>query len=76
MQFIDIKKQYQLYREEIDEAIKEVLEGGQFILGKEVKILEEKLANYVGVKHCITASSGTDTLLMALIHGEVLLNRL
>lgn len=67
MQFIDIKRQYKLHEEEINLAIQEVLESGQFILGTPVKKLEESLANYVGVKHCITASSGTDTLLLALM---------
>lgn len=67
MEFIDIKKQYSLYKKEIDKAIHEVLDSGNFILGEQVKTLEERLAEYVGVKHCITASSGTDTLLIALM---------
>ena len=67
MQFIDIKKQYQLYKEEINKAIHEVLEQGNFILGKQVRELEETLENYVGVKHCITVSSGTTSLMIALM---------
>lgn len=67
MQFIDIKKQYQLYKNEIDKAIHEVLDSGHFIMGPQVKTLEEVLADYVGVKHCIAVSSGTDSLLMALM---------
>jgi len=67
MEFIDLKTQYQKYKVEIDRQIQEVLDTSQYILGPKVKELEEKLANYVGVKHCITASSGTDTLLMALM---------
>jgi UDP-2-acetamido-2-deoxy-ribo-hexuluronate aminotransferase len=75
MEFIDIKKQYRLYKSEIDKAIHEVLDSGHFIMGEQVKTLEEKLASYVGVKHCITVSSGTDTLLIALMalgvgHGD------
>lgn len=67
MQFIDIKAQYKLYKEEIDEAIAQVLEQGNFILGSQVKELETILAEYVGVKHCITVSSGTDSLMIALM---------
>ena len=67
MEFIDLKKQYKLYKDEIDKAIHQVLDSGCFILGEQVKTLEAKLAAYVGVKHCISAASGTDTLLMALM---------
>ena len=51
----------------IDRNIKRVLEHGQYILGPEVKELELKLNNYVGTKHCINVSSGTDALLLALM---------
>jgi UDP-2-acetamido-2-deoxy-ribo-hexuluronate aminotransferase len=67
MEFIDIKKQYQLYKEEIDRGIHEVLNAGQFIMGPQIKALEQTLTDYVGVKHCITCSSGTDTLQIALM---------
>ncbi len=67
MQFIDLKKQYSLHKEEINASIQEVLDSGQFILGPQVKKLEETLAQYVGVKHCITVSSGTDSLQIALM---------
>lgn len=67
MQFIDLQKQYQLYKSEIDAAIQKVLQHGQYISGPEVKELEDILANYVGVKHCIGISSGTDTLQIALM---------
>jgi UDP-2-acetamido-2-deoxy-ribo-hexuluronate aminotransferase len=67
MQFIDIKKQYQLYKNEIDQAIHEVLDQGNFILGEQVQKVEKQLADYVGVKHCITCASGTDTLMIALM---------
>lgn len=67
MQFIDIQRQYNEYREEINSAIQGVLDSGQFIMGKQVFELEEQLAKYIGVKHCISASSGTDTLVMALM---------
>ena len=67
MKFIDLEKQQNEIRSEIDEAIKKVLDHKRFILGPEVYELEECLANYVGVKHCISVSSGTDALLIAMM---------
>ncbi len=67
MEFIDLKSQQALIREELDTRIANVFEHGRYIMGPEVVELEEKLADYVGVKHCISASSGTDTLLIALM---------
>lgn len=66
MQFIDLKTQYLRYKSEIDESIRRVLEHGQFIMGPEIGQLEAELAKYVGVKHCITVASGTDSLEIAL----------
>jgi len=66
MEFIDLKTQYQRYKEDIDKRMQAVLEHGQYIMGPEVKELEKKLAAYVGVKHCITVSSGTHSLEIAL----------
>jgi UDP-2-acetamido-2-deoxy-ribo-hexuluronate aminotransferase len=65
--FIDLKTQYKALEQEIQSRIKRVLEHGQYIMGPEVAELEEKLASYVGVRHCISASSGTDTLLITLM---------
>lgn len=67
IEFIDLKTQQQRILQEIERRIAAVLSHGQYIMGPEVKEFEEKLAGYVGVKHCITASSGTDTLLIALM---------
>ena len=67
MQFIDLKRQYSLYKEPIDQAIKKVLDHGKYIMGPEVKELEEKLAKFVGVEECITVASGTDSLMIALM---------
>jgi UDP-2-acetamido-2-deoxy-ribo-hexuluronate aminotransferase len=67
MEFIDIKHQYRLYKKEIDSAIQTVLNQGCFIMGPPVKALESILAEYVGVKHCIAVSSGTDSLQIALM---------
>ena len=66
MQFIDLKSQYNKYKEDIDQRIHAVLEHGKYIMGPEVFELEETLADYVGVKHCITTSSGTHSLEIAL----------
>jgi UDP-2-acetamido-2-deoxy-ribo-hexuluronate aminotransferase len=65
--FIDLKAQYQVLKASIDARIQRVLDHGQYIMGPEVKELEEKLAAFVGVKHCITVSSGTEALLIALM---------
>jgi UDP-2-acetamido-2-deoxy-ribo-hexuluronate aminotransferase len=65
--FIDLKTQYRRLRESMNARIQAVLDHGQYILGREGVELEERLAAYVGVTHCIGASSGTDTLLIALL---------
>ena len=67
MEFIDLKTRHQLIQEKINARIQKVMEHGQFILGPEVKDLEEKLCLYTGSKHCVTVSSGTDSLLIALM---------
>ncbi|MDA9961783.1 DegT/DnrJ/EryC1/StrS family aminotransferase [Opitutales bacterium] len=67
MQFIDLKSRHLLIKDQINARIQTVMEHGQFILGPEVRELEQKLAEYTGSKHCITVSSGTDSLLIALM---------
>jgi UDP-2-acetamido-2-deoxy-ribo-hexuluronate aminotransferase len=66
MEFIDLKEQYRRYKTEIDERIHRVLDHGHYIMGPEVAELEEALSAYVGVRHCITVASGTDSLEIAL----------
>jgi UDP-2-acetamido-2-deoxy-ribo-hexuluronate aminotransferase len=66
MEFIDIKQQYKKYKKSIDNRIKAVLDHGNFIMGPEVYELEEILADFVGVSHCISVASGTDSLEIAL----------
>lgn len=66
MQFRDLQKQYNVLKEEIDREIEEVCASAQYISGSKVTELEEKLAEYVGVKHCITCANGTDALTLAL----------
>lgn len=65
--FIDLKTQYQALKPQIQERINAVLEHGQYIMGPEVKELEDKLAAYTGSKHCITVASGTEALLVSLM---------
>lgn len=67
MEFIDLKAQYQVLRESINNRIQQVLDHGQYIMGPEVKELEQKLASYTGAKHCITVASGTEALLISLM---------
>ncbi len=66
MEFIDLRRQYAAYQEEIEEAVLKVLRGGRYILGPEVAELERELAAYVGVRHAVGVSSGTDALLLIL----------
>lgn len=67
MEFIDLKTQYRELKGAIHQRIERVLEHGQYIMGPEVLELEARLAEYVGVKHCVSASSGTCTLLIAMM---------
>lgn len=67
MEFIDLKTQYQELRESINERIQTVLDHGQYIMGPEVKELEDRLSAYTGAKHCITVASGTEALLISLM---------
>ena len=67
MQFRDLKQQYQVLKKDIDAAMIEVATNCNFINGQQVKDLEKKLAEYVGVRHCITCGNGTDALTMAMM---------
>lgn len=67
MEFRDLKKQYAVLKSEIDAQIADVLASARFISGLQVKELEQKLADYVGVKHCITCANGTDAITLALM---------
>jgi len=71
MEFTDLKTQYRVLQKDIDARMKRVLEHGQYILGPEVRELEEKLAAYTGSKHCITVASGTEALLIALMALDI-----
>jgi UDP-2-acetamido-2-deoxy-ribo-hexuluronate aminotransferase len=67
IQFIDIGAQYKILKKDIDDNIQKVLNHGKYIMGPEISELENKLSEYVRVKHCISTSSGTDALLMPLM---------
>lgn len=66
MEFIDLKEQYRILKDDIDKNISKVLNDGHYIMGSEVKELESKLASYVGRKYAITCANGTDALTIAL----------
>jgi len=67
MQFVDLKAQQNHIKSLIEKRINTVLDHGQYIMGPEIQELEEKLAAFTGAKHCITVSSGTDALLIAMM---------
>jgi len=66
MEFRDLKKQYQVLREEMDRAVLDAMASGAYIMGPQVQALEKQLAEYVGVKYCLTCANGTDALTLAL----------
>jgi dTDP-4-amino-4,6-dideoxygalactose transaminase len=63
---LDLKPQYQSIKAEVHAAIDRVLESGAFIMGPDVKLFEEEVARYLGVKHAIGVNSGTDALVIGL----------
>lgn len=71
MQFRDLKSQYDAMEHDISVGIQEVINSSAFISGKQVRELEKELADYVGVKHCITCANGTDALSLALMAWHI-----
>lgn len=71
MEFIDLVTQQKRIIEKIEANIKGVLNHGKYIMGPEVKILEDTLTRYVGAKHAVSCASGTDALLMALMAYDI-----
>lgn len=67
MQFRDLEKQYEVLKPDIDSAIADVIASSRFISGSQVKELESQLAEYVGVKYCITCANGTDAITLAMM---------
>lgn len=71
MDFCDLKTQFQALREPIGQAINNVLEHGQYIMGPQVGELESQLAQLCGVQHCVSCASGTDALMMVLMANDI-----
>ena len=71
MQFRDLGKQYEVLRPQIDYAIASTIEKSTFIGGESVRNLEKELAEYVGVKYCISCANGTDALTAALMAWDI-----
>lgn len=71
MQFRDLKQQYQVLKKDIDAAMVKVATDCNFISGAQVSELEEELAQYVGVKHCVTCANGTDALSIAMMAWDI-----
>lgn len=69
--FVDLQSQYRRIQPELEAGVLGVLRGGQFILGREVRILEEKLEEFAQVKHAVTCASGTDALMIALMAKDI-----
>jgi len=67
IQMVDLKAQYEKIGPEIDNAIKSVLESTAFIKGPDVKLFEEELQEYMGVKHVVSCANGTDALYLAMM---------
>jgi dTDP-4-amino-4,6-dideoxygalactose transaminase len=67
MEFIDLKAQYNRIEESLRRRLEALMRDSRFILGRETEELESRLAAYAGVRHCVSCSSGTDALLMALM---------
>lgn len=71
MEFRDLKRQYQLHKEQIDAAIQEAVDDAHFIMGPQVGSLEKELARYTDTKYCIACANGTDALQLALMAWEI-----
>jgi len=71
MQFRDLKTQYTVLKDEMDQAILDVVASSAYVMGPKIKEMETAFAAYVGVKHCIACNSGTDALLLALKAWDV-----
>ena len=69
--FIDLKRQQTLIRDDIEQRLAAVLRHGRYVLGPEMIELEDRLADYTGAAHAITVSSGTDALVIALMALEI-----
>ena len=66
MEFTSLKKNFELYQSEYEEAVLRSVRSGQYILGPELEQFEERFAEYLGVKHCVGMNSGTDALILGI----------
>ena len=71
MEFIDLKEQYRRLKIDINKNINKVLQDGHYIMGEEVQVLEQELAEYVGINYCATCANGTDALSIALMSLDI-----
>ena len=71
MQFRDLKTQYNVLKDEMDQSILDVVASSAYVMGPKIKEMESAFAEYVGVKHCVACNSGTDALLLALKAWDV-----
>ncbi|PXW92003.1 dTDP-4-amino-4,6-dideoxygalactose transaminase [Streptohalobacillus salinus] len=71
MEFRDLKAQYDKWKNEIDSAIQKVINTTTFIGGKEVNTLEQRLAEYVGVKNCISCANGTEAMTLLMMAWDI-----
>lgn len=71
MQLIDLQAQYQRIKPDVDARIQAVLDHGRYVMGPEVEALEQRLADYAGVDHCVALSSGTDALLVTMMALDI-----
>ena len=71
MQFRDLIAQYTALKDEMDQAVLDVVASSAYVMGPKIKEMETAFAEYVGVKHCIACNSGTDALLLALKAWDV-----
>lgn len=71
MEFIDLKTQYEYLKDDINKNIQSVLDSGQYMMGDFVEQLEQELADYVGVKYCVSCANGTDALSIALMVWDI-----
>ncbi|HZM35506.1 MAG TPA: DegT/DnrJ/EryC1/StrS family aminotransferase, partial [Burkholderiales bacterium] len=71
MEFTDLKSQYRAIKQSVDARIQKVLDHGQYILGPEVREMEQQLEAWTGSKHCISVASGTEALLIALMALDI-----
>lgn len=67
MQFIDLKTQFERIEPDVLARVEKVIRSQRYIMGPEIEELEQKLADFAGIKHCLTCGSGTDALVISLM---------